>query len=231
VSDERVRAAAFLILQTSPGNHQAWMAVEGGDREFSRRLKISTQADLTASGSVRVAGTFNYKRKYAPNFPIAGEPYRSIAKRFAASPEAVFRHGKDHVPAAMVHAKAAVVEVQAGTLFERLRTLNRETQEILREARDTKKHVIALQAIGRAEKQLELEARLLGELDDSAKIAIGVQVAPTIPDVSHLTDKQLFAQQRVLREAREKLDAIEAGEFEPGSLLEAGAGTVEEIKG
>jgi hypothetical protein len=66
---ERVRAAAFLVLQTSPGSHQAWVAVEGGDRDFTRRLKIGTQADLTASGSVRVAGTFNYKRKYAPNFP------------------------------------------------------------------------------------------------------------------------------------------------------------------
>jgi hypothetical protein len=70
---ERVRAAAFLVLQTSPGKHQAWVAVEGGDREFARRLKIGTQADLTASGSVRVAGTFNYKRKYAPKFPAGSD--------------------------------------------------------------------------------------------------------------------------------------------------------------
>src|ERR1700691_951272 len=61
---ERVRSAAFLILQTSPGNHQAWVAIENGAREFASRLKKGTQADLTASGSVRVAGTFNYKRKY-----------------------------------------------------------------------------------------------------------------------------------------------------------------------
>jgi RepB DNA-primase from phage plasmid len=67
---ERVRSAAFLILQTSPGNQQVWVAVEGGNRDFARRLKIGTGADLTASGSVRVAGTFNYKRKYAPNFPV-----------------------------------------------------------------------------------------------------------------------------------------------------------------
>lgn len=67
---ERVRPAAFLILQTSPGNHQAWVAVEGGDREFASRLKKGTGADLTASGSVRVAGTLNFKRKYAPNFPM-----------------------------------------------------------------------------------------------------------------------------------------------------------------
>ena len=67
---ERVRPAAFLVLQTSPGNHQVWVAVEGGDREFASRLKKGAQADLNASGSVRVAGSFNYKRKYAPNFPM-----------------------------------------------------------------------------------------------------------------------------------------------------------------
>jgi hypothetical protein len=66
---ERVRPAAFLTLQTSPGNYQAWIAVEGGDREFTGRLKRGTGADLSASGSVRMAGTANYKRKYKAEFP------------------------------------------------------------------------------------------------------------------------------------------------------------------
>ena len=66
---ERVRPAAFLTLQTSPGNYQAWIAVQGGDRDFTRRLKDGTGADLEASGSVRMAGTGNYKRKYKPDFP------------------------------------------------------------------------------------------------------------------------------------------------------------------
>jgi hypothetical protein len=66
---ERVRPAAFLTLQTSPGNYQAWVAVENGDREFTGRLKRGTGADLSASGSVRLAGTMNFKRKYMPDFP------------------------------------------------------------------------------------------------------------------------------------------------------------------
>ena len=66
---ERIGPAAFLTLATSPGNHQAWIAVEGGDRAFTSRLKRGTGADLSASGSVRMAGTGNYKRKYAPDFP------------------------------------------------------------------------------------------------------------------------------------------------------------------
>lgn len=68
---ERVRQAAFLILRTSPKEHgfQAWLAVQGGDREFTRRLKDGTGADLEASGSVRMAGTGNYKRDYKADFP------------------------------------------------------------------------------------------------------------------------------------------------------------------
>jgi hypothetical protein len=66
---ERVRPAGFLTLQTSPGNYQAWIAVRGGDREFTSRLKRGVGADLSASGSVRMAGTGNYKWDYKANFP------------------------------------------------------------------------------------------------------------------------------------------------------------------
>lgn len=69
---ERVRSCAFLVLRTSPKErgHQAWLAVQGGDREFTSRLKRGTGADLSASGSVRMAGTGNYKRAYKADFPI-----------------------------------------------------------------------------------------------------------------------------------------------------------------
>jgi hypothetical protein len=70
----RVREAAFMTLETSPGNHQAWIAVAGlptpqEAKDFARRLRKGTNADLTASGATRVAGTSNFKRKYEPDFP------------------------------------------------------------------------------------------------------------------------------------------------------------------
>jgi hypothetical protein len=70
----RLRDVAFLILQTSPGNHQAWIAVSDlkpGEetKEFARRLRKGAGADPSASGATRVAGTVNYKRKYEPDFP------------------------------------------------------------------------------------------------------------------------------------------------------------------
>jgi hypothetical protein len=39
------------------------------DKDFARRLRKGTGADATASGATRVAGSFNFKDKYAPNFP------------------------------------------------------------------------------------------------------------------------------------------------------------------
>ena len=66
----RLAPAAFLILKTSPANFQAWVATSGADdADFARRLRKSTGADATASGATRVAGSLNFKDKYAPNFP------------------------------------------------------------------------------------------------------------------------------------------------------------------
>jgi hypothetical protein len=67
---ERVRPVAFLLLRTSPNGKQAWVCVEGTDREIGRRLKKDTGADPSASGSVRIAGSHNYKPDYAPEFPL-----------------------------------------------------------------------------------------------------------------------------------------------------------------
>jgi hypothetical protein len=47
-------------------------------------------------------------------------------------------------------------EINAGTLMETLRDLSATTGAILKTARESGNYSIALQAIGRAEKQLEL---------------------------------------------------------------------------
>jgi hypothetical protein len=62
--------AAFLTIETSPGNYQAWLALPRFvNQDFARRLRKGTGADTTASGATRVAGSLNFKDKYAPNFP------------------------------------------------------------------------------------------------------------------------------------------------------------------
>ena len=107
---------------------------------------------------------------------IAGDPYRTIAKTRRLSEAAMFRHKKNHLTQALVRSKKAQEVVQSDRLMDRLRQLHAETMGILREALDTDDNRLALQAVGRAAKLLELEARLLGELDESTKVLLGVKV-------------------------------------------------------
>jgi hypothetical protein len=81
---ERVRSAAFLILTTSVGNHQAWVAVRECGPNFARRLRLGSGADPRASGATRVAGSVNFKRQYAPDFPtvriLEATPQRIVTR-------------------------------------------------------------------------------------------------------------------------------------------------------
>jgi hypothetical protein len=73
---DRVRPAVFIIHATSPGSYQAWIAVSGvpegkeAFKEFTRRVRRAVGGnDKSASHATRVAGTENFKLKYAPAFP------------------------------------------------------------------------------------------------------------------------------------------------------------------
>ena len=74
LTDERAAQLAllcFLTLKTSPAKSQAWIALSAtgdanADREFRRRVKKAAKSDPMASGSVRVAGSRNFKPDYAP---------------------------------------------------------------------------------------------------------------------------------------------------------------------
>jgi RepB DNA-primase from phage plasmid len=99
---EIVRAAAFMILATSAGNHQAWVAVVESKAGFARRLRHASAADPCASGATRVAGSVNFKRRYAPEFPtvrlLEGHPHRTVTEAeletfgLVAGREAEVRH-------------------------------------------------------------------------------------------------------------------------------------------
>jgi hypothetical protein len=66
---DRVRGFSFLVLETSPENFQAWVAVTDASPQTIRRVKKASGADLNASGATRLAGSYNFKSKYAPNYP------------------------------------------------------------------------------------------------------------------------------------------------------------------
>ncbi|HTV54289.1 MAG TPA: DNA-primase RepB domain-containing protein [Terriglobia bacterium] len=100
---ERVRPVALFALQTSPRGRQAWIALDAPhDRDFTRRVRKATGADLMASGATRIAGSYNFKEKYQPDFPqvriIHSNPGLTVTKErletlgLVAPPE-VFRTG------------------------------------------------------------------------------------------------------------------------------------------
>jgi hypothetical protein len=74
----QVQSCAFMTVCTSPDNYQLWLAVSDGpqenDREaaklFRTRVRRSAGADHSATGAVRIAGSKNFKQKYAPAFPL-----------------------------------------------------------------------------------------------------------------------------------------------------------------
>ncbi len=99
---------------------------------------------------------------------LAGRPKRALALAFAVSADSVERHARKHVTQALAAATEGREALYGNKLIEQLVELQNETKAILREARFGEKtdNRTALKAIGQAIAQLELQARLTGELKD-----------------------------------------------------------------
>lgn len=91
---------------------------------------------------------------------------RDIARQYATGKDALARHRDSCISAALSKAAEVKATLNGETLLARLKTINAETLTILKEARQDKNGELALKAIARVEKQLELEGKLLGELND-----------------------------------------------------------------
>jgi hypothetical protein len=110
---ERLQPAAFLIHTTSPGNHQAWIAVdgvEGDENAFRRRVKKAVGgADKSPSCATRIAGSENFKEKHAPNFPmvslVQGIPGRVMTPEQLQSMGLLAEPEPDHAPMQETHSR------------------------------------------------------------------------------------------------------------------------------
>jgi hypothetical protein len=77
---------AFMTVCTSPNNFQVWLAVSDGPQEkeaakqFRTRLRRGAGADHSATGAVRLAGSLNFKARYAPDFPIVALSQVSLGR-------------------------------------------------------------------------------------------------------------------------------------------------------
>lgn len=106
----------------------------------------------------------------------AATPYRDIARQYGLSKDAVARHASEHIAQAVAASQAARSEASALDVVAQLKAINGATLAILQEARRQSDPDLALKAIDRIQRQIELQAKLLGDLDERPQV--NVLVAP-----------------------------------------------------
>ena len=130
---------------------------------------------------------------------------RSIASLYDVSEAAVRRHKANHLPAKLVMAQAAEEVAQADTLLDQVRNLQSRAYGILDKAEGAGDLRTALGAIREARGNLELLAKLLGELDERPQL--NILVAPQVQYVI-LSALEPYPTARVaVAEALRELDA------------------------
>lgn len=108
---------------------------------------------------------------------VDGAAYRDIAGRYGLSKSSVERHKAEHIPAAMAKAKEAADVVHGDNLLDQVKTLQTVTMNILARAYKTDDLRTALQAVGQARGNLELQGKLLGQLAEQ-QTTVNVLVMP-----------------------------------------------------
>ena len=98
---------------------------------------------------------------------------RAVAARFGLSSSAVDRHQQSHIAERVSKASDARARFDADRLVERLESMREQTESVLAAANkaleswDPHSASVALRAIQRLEKQVELIARVVGQLSES----------------------------------------------------------------
>lgn len=140
---------------------------------------------------------------------LAGTALRDIARRHAVSKDALFRHRDTHLPAVMVQAAAETDVRHALDVVAQLKAINAAAMTVLRDARNVKDGDLALKAIDRIYRQIELQAKLLGELDE--RPTINVLVSPEWLQVRAVLLEALAPYPEAVAAVSGRLVALEAG--------------------
>jgi hypothetical protein len=110
---------------------------------------------------------------------------RSVASLYDVSEAAVRRHKGNHLPAKLVMAEKAKEVAQADNLLDQVRDLQARAYSILDQAEDAGDLRTALGAIREARGNLELLAKLLGELQQEGTTTVNVALVEH-PDYARL---------------------------------------------
>lgn len=101
-----------------------------------------------------------------------GQAKRRIAADYELSESAVHRHFDEHLPARIVKAQERQDVREALDIVTQLKAINSASIEVLKMARTSGDGELVLKACDRVLRQVELQAKLLGELDDRPQINV-----------------------------------------------------------
>ena len=110
---------------------------------------------------------------------VADRSAREISALFRVSEDAVARHKGRHLKPRVMEARQAARqadEARALDTIAQLKGINHTSLAVLEEAREARDGELALKAVDRIHRQIELQAKLLGELDE--RPVVNLLIAP-----------------------------------------------------
>jgi IS30 family transposase len=133
-----------------------------------------------------------------------GTSYRVIARQFSTGHDAIQRHAASHIKESVNHSQEAKEEARGLDVVRQLKTINTVTLAILQKARNEKdKEWLALQAIDRVCKQLELQAKLLGDVSIQQDENVDPSLAPYMTGEDIATIKNIIQRAKLRKDEEE----------------------------
>ena len=157
---------------------------------------------------------------------VEGRSYRELAGQFGLSRSALGRHHQAHLPGHLRQAlqadEARRVEKLSGhrdsrqaeetrqalDVVQQLKIINSACLEVLKNAREAKRDGTLLQAVDRIHRQIELQARLLGDLETGPQV--NILLAPEWAEVRQIIFVALAPHPEARTAVAEALKALPA---------------------
>lgn len=124
----------------------------------------------------RVCTVCTHRERAAIDVALASESAsnRRIAAQYGVSEQAIRRHRAEHLPVHLVHAAEAEDVRTAIDVVMELREVNLAVRTVLTQAQRDSDGDLVLKASDRILKQLELQAKLIGELHDGNTVNVNM---------------------------------------------------------
>jgi hypothetical protein len=109
---------------------------------------------------------------------VSRQSYRVIARQFSIGKDSLRRHAQQHLPATLAKGHEASEVARADDLIEKIKGLQERTTRLLDKAERSGKWHSAFVGVGQYRQNLELLARLLGELKEAAAVQVNLHETP-----------------------------------------------------